>query len=193
MVPVLLLAAALVGCGSGGTSPAGPLEVLAASGATSIFAPARRPWSGIFGDFHVCVNGGDAVYLDSLSFSYKVAPVNPPRSVVRVLPLYAVGTTSAFGPLERLQRRPDREGDFESLAGFEVRIPCDGYERAPMQNEILIEYQTNGEGVWAEYATLNYHDADQNSYTARIPWQMILCGSAIEPDEDGHDRCDEEG
>lgn len=62
-----------------------------------------------------------------------------------------------------------------------------------MQNEILIEYQTNGEGVWAEYATLNYHDADQNSYTARIPWQMILCGSAIEPDEDGHDRCDEEG
>lgn len=180
-------------CGSSGDLSErlnGPLAVLAESGSVSLDAPLFSPWHGTFGSFEVCVNDERPVILDAVSFSFRVAPKRTPRVVVHVDPKDESGTISAQASLERLQRRPYFKGDVRPLSGFEVDIPCESYEETPRMIELLLEFEAGTEGVWVEHATVHYHDADQNSYEARIPWRMILCGSAIEPDEDGHDYCD---
>ncbi|WP_340559187.1 hypothetical protein [Streptomyces sp. GSL17-111] len=168
------------------TSKGGPLSAETKAGVTSVDAPEKMPWTATFGSFLLCSTTGTKITLEEVRYETLVEPFNI-SVVMREAPPGSSPVSSASGPPSSLDGGEGLAGEIEEFKkGWIIDQRCD--VNAGGFTELLFVVESGKFGGHIRQAWLDY-EAGGNPYTLKIDWQMITCGTKVEP-VDGLDRCE---
>jgi hypothetical protein len=186
---IATLTVACSACEDQGDRPAtdGPLVAQVGSGGNSLDAPrGRARWTGTFGSLLVCVEDGDSVEIESVSYHVVVRPIAI-RPLIRQVPELSErrgGPAERWRPMIALrgtvrQLEDDEIGasSLEPPHGAVVSTSCDEDPDGPY-TELITSMTTDRRGGWVDKATIAYTSGGRE-YELDIHWTYIACGTAI--------------
>jgi hypothetical protein len=174
----------------------GPLSATLDEGGNAVYAPGVSPWHVSFGHFVLCSKApGADIELEKVTLDdVRVRPLattvlvrsvassdfpKPGRTIpTRLQPFYSA--RGAAPDFTEPYADPAPAGRYTSrVAGTRVTRTCaETKERVGGYDELVFVFEVGDEGSRVDSFKIAYRAAG-TSYTLRVPWNMVACGSAI--------------
>lgn len=160
----------------------GPLAANNLGGGSSIFAPKAKPWSATFGWAYPCSTTGESIVIDDVRYEVKVKPMKIDTVAFRVADKNETIGSLTGTPESLLRSKEIRGKILGSVESLKITAPCDQSGQEAMADiQLLTVVEAGVRGAELGNYLIDY-TAGEQTYTLKVDWQVVACGSATPSD-----------